>query len=379
MSEYQYHEWQTVDRVLTPAEQAAVNNLSSHIDVSSSRAVVTYHWSNFRHDPRQVLLKYFDGYFYVANWGSLRLMFRFPKGLLDDTDVLPYCVDGYVTFETAGQHQVLNLEFNPEDGESWMQAEAGLSLFIQLRADLADGDYRLLYLAWLKAMTLEGGMDVDGEGDPDDLAYDHEPPVPPGLKKLSPSLQNFVGAFALDTFLVQAAAEASPDLRGDRAVNYRDLLGQLAPRERDEFLIRLAEGEAGVGLALRKRLSTLAPSAQPPAAASRTLQQLFQRARQLEIAEQARQAEDARQKHVAEMKALAARETQTWQHVNDLLANGRKIASVYDEATQTLEKLQQLAEFHSRRDDFRAKVRQLAEHYRARPSLVERWSKRGWI
>ena len=27
MSEYQYHEWQTIDRVLTPAEQAAVNQL----------------------------------------------------------------------------------------------------------------------------------------------------------------------------------------------------------------------------------------------------------------------------------------------------------------------------------------------------------------
>ena len=34
MSEYQYHEWQAVDRVLTPAEQAAVAGLSSHIDVS---------------------------------------------------------------------------------------------------------------------------------------------------------------------------------------------------------------------------------------------------------------------------------------------------------------------------------------------------------
>ena len=41
MSEYQYHEWQTVDRVLTLEEQAAVNDLSSHIEVSSSRAVVT--------------------------------------------------------------------------------------------------------------------------------------------------------------------------------------------------------------------------------------------------------------------------------------------------------------------------------------------------
>jgi hypothetical protein len=37
MSEYQYHEWQTVERVLTPEEQAEVENLSSHIEVSSIR------------------------------------------------------------------------------------------------------------------------------------------------------------------------------------------------------------------------------------------------------------------------------------------------------------------------------------------------------
>ena len=89
MSEYQYHEWQAIDRVLTPEEQDAVYDLSSHIEVSSSRAVVTYHWSDFRHDPKQVLLKYFDAYFYLANWGSLRLMFRFPKGLLEEADILP--------------------------------------------------------------------------------------------------------------------------------------------------------------------------------------------------------------------------------------------------------------------------------------------------
>jgi hypothetical protein len=41
MSEYQYHEWQTVDRVLTPEEQAEVDSLSSHIEVSSSRAVAS--------------------------------------------------------------------------------------------------------------------------------------------------------------------------------------------------------------------------------------------------------------------------------------------------------------------------------------------------
>ena len=156
MSEYQYHEWQAVDRVLTSEEQDAVNDLSSHIEVSSSRAVVTYHWSDFRHDPKQVLLKYFDAYFYLANWGSLRLMFRFPKGLLDEADILPYCIDEFITFDTIGKYQVLDLDFSPEEGEGWMEADAGLSHFIRLRADLLEGDFRLLYLAWLKAMTFYG-------------------------------------------------------------------------------------------------------------------------------------------------------------------------------------------------------------------------------
>ena len=185
MSVYQYHEWQAVDRVLTPEEQAAVNDLSSHIEVSSSRAVVTYHWSDFRHDPRQVLLKFFDAYFYLANWGSLRLMFRFPKGLLDEADIEPYCIDEYITFETFGRYQVLDLNFSPEDGEGWMEAEAGLAHFIRLRTDLLEGDYRLLYLARLKAMTMYGEPDADEEyeGDDSDTAeHDREPPVPPGLK-----------------------------------------------------------------------------------------------------------------------------------------------------------------------------------------------------
>jgi len=63
MSHYQYHEWQTIDRILTPEEQTAVDGLSIHMDVSTSRAVVTYHWSGFRYDPKQVLLQYFDAYF----------------------------------------------------------------------------------------------------------------------------------------------------------------------------------------------------------------------------------------------------------------------------------------------------------------------------
>ena len=57
------------------------------------------------------------------------------------------------------------------------------------------------------------------DDDPDIAVYDREPPVPPGLKKLSPPLQNFVQVFEIDPFLVLAAEEASPDPKKPLAVD----------------------------------------------------------------------------------------------------------------------------------------------------------------
>ena len=51
MSESQYHKWQTIDRVLTPVEQTAVNPFSNHIVVSPGKAVVAYHWRDFLYSP----------------------------------------------------------------------------------------------------------------------------------------------------------------------------------------------------------------------------------------------------------------------------------------------------------------------------------------
>ena len=79
----------------------------------------------------------------------------------------------------------------------------------------------------------------DDEGYEDDdtdiAAYDRELPVPPGLKKLSPSLQNFVQMFEIDPYLVQAASEASPDLKRALSVDYRELIGRLPRTECDDF------------------------------------------------------------------------------------------------------------------------------------------------
>lgn len=78
MSEYQRYEFMTSDRPLTRAQLDAVNALSSHIEASSSHALIEYHWGNFKHDPIDVLHKFFDGFLSWANWGAPELAFRFP-------------------------------------------------------------------------------------------------------------------------------------------------------------------------------------------------------------------------------------------------------------------------------------------------------------
>lgn len=106
---------------------------------------------------------------------------------------------------------------------------------------------------------------------PDITAYDLEPPIPPGLKKLSSPLQNFVQVFEIDPFLVQAAAEASPDPKKVLTLDYRELIGRLPRAECDNFLTRLVEGDPGAGLALRKRLGAFLTQERTQPARPRTI------------------------------------------------------------------------------------------------------------
>ena len=213
MSEYQYYEWQTLERPLTTDEQKAVNSLSSHIDVTSSQAIVTYEWSNFKHDSIQVLAKYFDSFLYMADWGTRRLAFRFPKGLEDEAALAPYCDKYHLTFKDTGRVQILEFNVDEEEGfEDWMDTRGVLSTLSRLRDDILQGDFRALYLAWLKAMSMESDDNEEDEDDPESLSSDPEPPLPAGLRQLTPPLKELIDFFEIDDHLVAAAAQRSPDL-----------------------------------------------------------------------------------------------------------------------------------------------------------------------
>ena len=60
MSEYQYYEFQAIDRPLHEAEQAEISRLSRRVTLTPRQAVFTYSYGDFPGNAIDVLGKYFD-------------------------------------------------------------------------------------------------------------------------------------------------------------------------------------------------------------------------------------------------------------------------------------------------------------------------------
>jgi len=356
VSEYQYYEWQTVDRLLTEAEQEAVCKLSSHIEVSASRAVVTYSYGDFKHEPRTVLARFFDAHLYLANWGSRRLLFRFPGGLVSRDAILPYCVSELITFGTVSGFDILDIDLSEEEGGDWIEDEGSLSGLLSLRSDIIQGDYRSLYLAWLKAQSLQEGYRMQERKSPES-----KPPVPAGLKQLSPALKRFIQQFDVPAYLIEAASEHSPALAKTVETDFLPLIAQLTRDECDGFLCRFAQGDTSAGTELKRRLLAFAPPRPSAPEVRIAFDKLMKRAEAIEAEHKAYRKQEARKKHEAEMKDLAICEEDVWRQV--VVQVNTKQTKGYDVAVCMLKKLAQLAEFNGSKTEFRRRVAELCERY----------------
>jgi len=79
MSEYQYYEFCSIYKPLTKRVKEIMHELSSRARVGTHGAAYAYNYSDFPGDPIELLLDYFDVYFYIANWGTVELMFKYPS------------------------------------------------------------------------------------------------------------------------------------------------------------------------------------------------------------------------------------------------------------------------------------------------------------
>ena len=78
MSEYQYYEFQAIDRPLSKKEMAELRSYSTRARITPTSFVNDYSWGNFKGDADVWMDKYFDVFLYIANWGTRILKLRLP-------------------------------------------------------------------------------------------------------------------------------------------------------------------------------------------------------------------------------------------------------------------------------------------------------------
>ncbi len=375
MSTYQYYEFQAIDRPLTPEEQRAVARLSSRVEPHPRRAIFTYSFGGDLHRRAEdVLVDYYDAMLYLASWGSRQLVFRLPTALVDTEKMCQYNIvtrqypPDAIGISTQGEHVILNIRLDEEEGLGWIEGEGWLDSLVGLRDAILQQDYRLLYLAWLKGLALAGDVDMEMQ----------EPPVPAGLQTLSPALESFIELFGLDEDLIHVAAESSRVL--DEGISDGDLrlaIAQLPAEERDVFLWRLARGEPHLSLALNRRLGVLGGKSQGAASERRSVGALFAAVEALRERRRKERAAVAEATRVAELKALAGHEEETWRQVDVLIQ--RSQAKAYEEAVWLLTKLQGLAEYQSRQSAFEERLDQICDQHSRRRALMRLLREAGLI
>jgi hypothetical protein len=365
MSEYQYYEFQAIDRPLTDEEQRAVSSLSSRVEPHPRQAVFVYHYSDLRTDPKELLTKYYDAMFYIANWGTTRLMFRFPKKLVDVKKIEPYCVEEYITCESTGDYVILDMRWDEEEGYyDWVEGEGYLDGLITLRDDILRQDYRVLYLAWLSALhTREITEDMV------------EPPVPPGLQKLTPPLRRFMEAFHVDESLVTVAAATSLSRRDVSEAELRENIAALPRESCDDWLLRLVRGEeAHLSLAFQRYLLA-GRQTKVPAKGQRTAGELLALAEVQAKRMRQQVAAEAEARRIRELEALAPKAEEMWTFAEQLIQQGT--GRSYEEAVQLLVKLHDLAIHQGEEAACEARLHRLRTIYSRRKGVMERLEKAG--
>ncbi len=379
MSEYQYYEFQTVDRPLTAKEMSELRAISTRAEITPTRFQNFYTYGDFKGDPQELMGRYFDAFVYTANWGTNWFMLRLPQRMLDVEIARRYAVDGTLTVHEHQDHLILEFLSEDEEGGYWIadeEAEGWMPTLLPLRSELESGDLRCLYLAWLAGAEF-------GPLDDDDL----EPPVPAGLGDLSPSLVAFARFLRVSEDVIAVAAELSPAVQtGPTPADLQRWVRSLSIEEKDDILIRLIQSDGRQLHAETSRRFREATKRTTVSPGQRTVAELLAKAEaraeirreqerdrlEAERLSQERQAAAAHEKH---LDRLAGREPEFWQQVEALIET--KQPAKYDRAVKLVSDLRDLAVREGAVESFGARLEVLRARCARRPSLLQRLNAAG--
>ncbi|MFD3761979.1 hypothetical protein [Streptomyces sp. NPDC058622] len=324
MTEYQHCQFIS-DEPLSDGQLTEIRALTTRARLTRHSFVNTYGWGDFKGGPEELVSSHYDGHLYFANWNTRRVILRWPATDLSLNTARAYCfADSAVSWE-SGASVLITLESDPEDGakdfnalfdeqtgrtdssERWLPSISGA------RPLVADGDLRLLYLAWLLSLH-------NGELDDTDL----EPPVPPGLADLPEPLADLATFLRIDPDVIAAAAEHSPPPPSRPSITDCEAwIHSLNTAERDRVLAELLHAPGDRALTdLRRRFLEAQPvrgAAHEPRTVGELRALVPARTAREELAshrkEQERRGAEDRRVAVLQHDPEAA-----WRRVDDLLA-----------------------------------------------------------
>ena len=367
MSEYQYYEFQAVDRPLTKADQETLRGLSTRARITATSFTNHYEWGDFKGDPKRLMESCFDLHLYFANWGTRRLMMRVPKRLIDRHRLGAFLGEvDWVTLWSNGEHTIIDIcrdEVEP-DHDAWDDGTGWLAALSPLRADILAGDLQLFYLLWLSAIA-------------DDLLMDDTPEPLAGIGPLTGALEAATTFFDIDRDLVEAAAASryEQELVPEKL---RAVVAGLAEEEKTDLLMRLMEGDVHIGTLLRRRARAQNLDGGQP---RRTVGELRAKAREIRNAreraeaerrraEERRRAQEAEKARRARLDVVRRQGDSVWTEIETEIE--RRNASGYDRATALLADLKQLAAEQDAIADFLCRLAAIRERHARKGQLIKR-------
>ncbi len=376
MSEYQYYEFQAIDRPLTAKEMRELRACSTRARITPTSFVNHYEWGNFKGDEDAWMEKYFDAFLYLANWGTRVVKLRVSARLLDAKTARLYCVGESAVAREKNGKVILTFVSNDEEVGDWDDGDGWLSSMISVRAELARGDLRCLYLGWL--LCAQSG-ELDGRG--------AEPPVPAGLAQLSASLCGFADFLRIDPDLLLAVTEASArmTIAAPKPAQIRTWLATMPDTEKDGLLARAIAGKDDLVVnGLRQRLARERTGRGQPAPvlsvkrrtvgtllreAERARRERRRTAAKRAAQESARRAREAAVSRARHLDKIAGRESTLWSRVESLIATRQP--NGYKQAISLLVDLRDLAR-RRKGGNFRRRLKALRSEHAGKPAFIER-------
>ena len=377
MSEYQHYDFRALDRPLTRNEMAALRSISTRAAITATSFTNHYEWGDLKANPSKLLEKYFDVFVYVANWGTREFYVRLPQGLVD-YKLLKAMVPGEsLRVRKAATFVIVEFGFESEwdgedDGTGWMPS------LMPLRSDLLRGDFRCLYLGWLRCVQA-GGLDEDKL----------EPPVPAGLKELSGPLHALIEFLEIDEDLVEVAARTSKPLAaGPSRRELSAWIRGLPEEDKNELLITAAvnQGERWrIELVRRFRRTNLQQTSDALAVSERRKVSDLLAAAQTRAKERARLLKEQRAAEAAKHRAedlanraryldqLGQRQPEIWKQVAAHVQTRQP--KDYDRAVSLLIDLHDLAVCRGQTAGFQAALEKVREVHVAKESFLRRLAK----